>query len=366
MNRLTYIIVLIFLVLYTSNVLPEEDVHMHLNLSISVKNKKMVKVQKAENEFGEKSKPPDSQNRFFRTCSCGKAPKTRANRIIGGLEAIPNEFPWMVRIVGGCAMASCGGALISPRLVVSSYHCSYPQCNHGGVGCNRFRWPWDGSAPCNHRDEQRIAILGQHRDNPYRRRFYYSIPIIDVKYPKHGYQQFRVGQYSSHDLAIMVLKHAARFSDKINSICLPKPGQDFSGKMAVTAGWGAFAPPHIKTEQSEVLRKVNLQVSNKKYNHYNMFGTKLEKKHRWGLGRGSFKDPCAGDSGGPLMYWNRRAQHYVLIGTVHGKGYDCTSGKVRKLEGSTNGVWNKVSNWVNYIRWLMRSMGETACQSSYF
>jgi len=195
------------------------------------------------------------------------------------------------------------------------------------------------------------------------KRFYYSIPIIDVKYPKHGYQQFKHGHYSSHDLAIMVLKNAARFSDKVNSICLPKPGQDFSGKMAVAAGWGAFAPPHIREGQSDVLRKVNLQVSHKKYNHYNMFGTKIEEKHRWGSGR--YTDPCAGDSGGPLMYWNRWAQHYELIGTVNGLGYDCTSGKVRRLEGSTNGVWNKVSNWVTYIRRLMRSMGETACQSRY-
>merc|ERR1712142_471107 len=255
MKRLTHIITLIFLVLFISNGLPEEDVHLHLNLSIS--------------DFGEKSKTPDSQNRFLRTCSCGKAPKTGANRVIGGTEARPHEFPWMVRIVGGCAMDSCGGAL----------------------------------------------------------------------------------------------KNAARFSDKVNSICLPKPGQDFSGKMAVAAGWGAFAPPHIREGQSDVLRKVNLQVSHKKYNHYNMFGTKIEEKHRWGSGR--YTDPCAGDSGGPLMYWNRWAQHYELIGTVNGLGYDCTSGKVRRLEGSTNGVWNKVSNWVTYIRRLMRSMGETACQSRY-
>jgi len=90
MKRLTHIITLIFLVLFISNGLPEEDVHLHLNLSIS--------------DFGEKSKTPDSQNRFLRTCSCGKAPKTGANRVIGGTEARPHEFPWMVRIVGGCAM----------------------------------------------------------------------------------------------------------------------------------------------------------------------------------------------------------------------------------------------------------------------
>merc|ERR1719481_431865 len=91
---------------------------------------------------------------------------------------------------------------------------------------------------------------------------YYTIPIIDVKYPKH--QKFEKGKYDSHDFAIMVLKTPAKFSEKINSICLPKPGQDFSGKMAAAAGWGMFAPPHVTNETSPWLRVVDLKVSDKK------------------------------------------------------------------------------------------------------
>ena len=36
-------------------------------------------------------------------CDCGKSPNQNSNEIAGGKEARPNEFPWMVRIIGGCA-----------------------------------------------------------------------------------------------------------------------------------------------------------------------------------------------------------------------------------------------------------------------
>jgi hypothetical protein len=69
--------------------------------------------------------------------------------------------------------------------------------------------------------------------------------------------------------------------------------------------------------------------------------------------------------GGPLMYYNKRKASYVLIGTVKGGGYDCHEDKTFTFEKSTNGLWNKVSYWVDWIKKLMDEMGETAC-ASYF
>ena len=36
-------------------------------------------------------------------CACGFQDADGINRISGGEEARPKEFPWVVRIVGGCA-----------------------------------------------------------------------------------------------------------------------------------------------------------------------------------------------------------------------------------------------------------------------
>ena len=61
------------------------------------------------------------------------------------------------------------------------------------------------------------------------------------------------------------------------------------------------------------------------------------------------------------MLWDQLNEKYVLIGTVKGGGYDCGGDKVNTLEGSSDGLWNKVSKWVPFIKRVMKDMGETSC-----
>ena len=77
----------------------------------------------------------------------------------------------------------------------------------------------------------------------------------------------------------------------IRPICLPSPGEKFAGKIATAAGWGTTKRDH-RSQQSNVLRQVDLTVSDKIYKHKKMFGTLLKKN-----GKGIYKDPCGGDSG---------------------------------------------------------------------
>jgi len=277
-------------------------------------------------------------------CSCGKIPINAKNRVIGSIETRPHEFPWMVRIQGGCQGGTCGGALISPRLVLSAYHCTWSTAVP----------PYDGSTPCDHRDERRVAIIGQHDINNFRSNHHNTIPIIDVKYPNHGKHVFRQGDYDTHDFAILVLKYPAKFSKTIQPICLPQQGQEFYGVNAIAAGWGRFAPPQVNTNESPVLRAASVRVARKRYKHYNFLGTYIQKD-------GKYKDPCSGDSGSPLMYLNQRTLKYVVIGTVRGNGYDCRDGTVANFEKTTFGLWNKVSNWVDFTKGVMRAMGEPVC-----
>merc|ERR1712055_1095797 len=84
-------------------------------------------------------------HKFPGSCSCGKPPRQirgKQNRISGGSEAQANQFPWLVRIVGGCPQGVCGGTLIS--------------------------------------DNKRLAVLGQHEIDRFliSRGVYYTIPII--------------------------------------------------------------------------------------------------------------------------------------------------------------------------------------------
>merc|ERR1719341_2835627 len=94
---------------------------------------------------------------------------------------------------------------------------------------------------------------------------------------------------------------------------------------------------------SNVLKRVNLRVSQTRFKHKLMFGTVMEKKN------GTYQDPCAGDSGGPLMYQVPGSGRWVIIGTVYGAGFDCRSGEVKPFEGHEEGIWNKVSAHTDWI-----------------
>ena len=155
-------------------------------------------------------------------------------------------------------------------------------------------------------------------------------------------------------------------------ICLPAADQEFGGKEAVALGWGRFNAKRQQGHgQSTELQYVHLTVSNKKYRHEKMFGTKISSNKR------KVKDVCSGDSGinnsydifglcnnilgGPLVYYdpNKRKNYLIgenifhivdifdvvlIQGTVYGAGYDCRSNTYQRTEGSRDGIWNKVTS----------------------
>jgi hypothetical protein len=64
------------------------------------------------------------------------------------------------------------------------------------------------------------------------------------------------------------------------------------------------------------------------------------------------------------MHFNNASAAFTLIGTVNGKGYDCRTDKVDKIEGSTNGLWNQVSFHMEWIQNTMEDMGEKVCKDN--
>jgi hypothetical protein len=110
----------------------------------------------------------------------------------------------------------------------------------------------------------------------------------------------------------------------------------------------------------------NQIVSTKKYKHKKMFGTDI----RLTVEKETLKDPCSGDSGGPLIYktfekrfvligrFNKSICNmnchlcfnvHVDVGTIQGSGYDCRTDTFGVFEGSMNGLWNKVGGWEIYL-----------------
>merc|ERR1712215_137941 len=267
---------------------------------------------------------------FCQEHRCGIGGETRS-RIIGGSVATPHEFPWMVLLHTGSGHM-CGGALVSPRVVLSAFHCQYDE---GKL--------WKNGT----------AILGAHR-NPWSSQSNIRIPYNDVRHPKHPHKSpWDPFLDHQHDFLLIVLDKAAKMSDTVKTICLPPPNSNYGGSFAVAAGWGRFAKPDVNENSSRVLRKVTLEVSPKVYRHSFVFGTLLKNNSD-----GEWMDPCSGDSGGPLMHQNKKTKRWTLIGTVIGGGYNCGKDEVNTPEG----WWNKVSSHSIWLKRTMEDLDEPICR----
>jgi len=273
-------------------------------------------------------------------CSCGRP--GRPDEISGGKEATPHEFPWIVRLFDGCPRGYCAGSLVSPKVILSAYHCTVT------IGS-------DDPKPCDHSDGKRLAAFGRHEFHHQHHRSYETIPVIKVFAPPHG--PLLPWDSRTHDFALLLLQRPVKYTNKVSPICLPEPNAEFGGRQATAAGWGRTSKPSVNRNQSPYLKMVQLTVSPKVYSHAKMFGTILSKKEH------EYQDPCSGDSGGPLMYMNEVSGRYVLIGTVQGGGYNCRTDRVNTFDGSDNGVWDKVSAHMEWVQQTMGRLGQNVCKA---
>jgi len=286
-------------------------------------------------------------------CECGKRNKKGKgkNRIIGGSETRAHEYPWLVRIAHGCVgftqnTGMCTGALISDRHIITAYHCL-------GQG-----------KPCDHSDGRRVAYIGAHyvdfnrQESPDAR---YILPLTKFETPPYaGKLPYRKKHLSAedkkvNDLAVYVLEKPVKFSETVYPICLPKRERDYGGKRAIAAGWGDYRRGYF--ENSFVLRSVELEVMKAKSVFETLFFTKTEKNEK-----GEWKDPCSGDSGGPLMYKDKKNDgRYTLIGVVHGGGYNCDRDKLMQGHVNTDQKWTDVSYFSDYLKDLLKDDKADMC-----
>ena len=197
---------------------------------------------------------------------CGMEGPPTGEKIVGGFEAEPNQWPWQVALFIDNAWF-CGGALISENYVLTAAHCA------------------DGATYFD-------IMAGAH--NVREATEAHRVEITSFNGWVHPQWDPNT---LSNDLALIELPEPINFNDYIKPSCQPSASDSADvGELVTCTGWGK--PSDSAGGISPVLRMVEDRpiISNKECNDiYGIVGEGVVCIDTTG-GKGT----CSGDSGGPL------------------------------------------------------------------
>lgn len=251
---------------------------------------------------------------------CGKAHERigKTPKIINGLPSEPHEFPWHVGVRSlSVGSVYCGGVLISQEWVLSAAHC-FTELSPNDIEILLGKQDLTKSEP----GEQTLEvteIIRHHKFNPFT---------------------------MHNDFALLKLNRTVTFSETIAPICLPCDRfQTHEGAQVWVAGWGSLEPN--SKFMSPVLQKTNLTVLNDgECRDY--FG-QIPNGALCALGEHG-QDACIGDSGGPMMYYNKKRCQYEVVGVVSwgiGCGQQGVPGIYSRVTSAFNFFHNTLWRWDN-------------------
>ncbi|XP_054010459.1 proclotting enzyme-like isoform X2 [Hylaeus anthracinus] len=231
-------------------------------------------------------------------------------RIVGGQNADPGEWPWIAALFNS-GRQFCGGSLIDDKHILTAAHCV--------ANMN----PWDVA---------RLTV----RLGDYNIKTNTEIKHIERRVKRIVRHRGFNLRTLYNDIALLTLSEPVPFTAQIRPICLPSGSQLYSGKTATVIGWGSLRE---SGPQPAILQEVSVPV-----------WTNSECKQKYGAAApggivDSFlcagrvaKDSCSGDSGGPLMVNDGR---WTQVGVVSW-GIGCGKGQYP-------GVYTRVTHFLPWI-----------------
>jgi len=269
-------------------------------------------------------------DRAINTCGC--APVSSTNRIVGGKEVNPKgKLPYQVMFYpcmpgGPCGL--CGGTIINKKFVITAAHC------------------WDS------RFTNLRVFVGEHSMcdgiNEGGKAIKVKTATMHPNYNK---------KTMDNDIAVLELAEELTFTDNIKPACLPSSAtKDFSGTASTISGWGGTIGYGPNDQQPQQPKQCGLKETMVKV----LAGSDSKCSSALGTSSSTIKlcawskntDGCQGDSGGPLTVPENGK--YTLVGVVS-YGWGCAS--------SAPGIYARVQGFLPWIKNLISS-GECSGSSS--
>uniref|UniRef100_A0A1B6D1R4 Phenoloxidase-activating factor 2 n=1 Tax=Clastoptera arizonana TaxID=38151 RepID=A0A1B6D1R4_9HEMI len=231
-------------------------------------------------------------------------------RIVGGQNADPGEWPWIAALFNG-GRQFCGGSLIDETHILTAAHCV----------AHMSSW-----------DVARLTVrLGDHNIKTSS-----EIKHIEKKVKRVVRHRGFDARTLYNDIALLTLDSPVTFSKQVRSICLPQGRTLYAGKTATVIGWGSLRE---SGPQPAVLQEVNIPIwtNSECKTKYGTAAPGGIVEHFICAGQAT-RDSCSGDSGGPLMINDGR---WTQVGVVSW-GIGCGKGQYP-------GVYTRVTHFMPWI-----------------
>ncbi|CAK1583597.1 unnamed protein product [Parnassius mnemosyne] len=255
------------------------------------------------------------------------------DRIVNGVIAAIDEFPWLVQIktktkIGSEEKYTCAGSLITDRYILTAAHCLF---NKTAVSVRLGEWDTETKHDC--------------------QESYCSDPPLDIYIDDIIIHPFYDKKTFTADIALIRLEKVVNFTEFIRPVCLPNTKytmeQDYViGTAFWTAGWGKteFGEPSIIKRKVD-LDAVSIDVCIEKL----PIVKSLNPQNVICAGGNNGKDTCTGDSGGSLVKEVTEDFHtnWFL--------YGITSIGLAECGGGIPAVYTRI---VSYMDWIIQNISE--------